>query len=62
MNKSFLLPVIFALCTIVLIFINILALMRLVPYLITLPLLFLSIYATIYTFTYRNVYRHRNYK
>jgi len=57
MQKTLLLPVIFALCTIILIFINILALMRLIPYLITLPLLFISIYLTFFTFAYRNVYR-----
>lgn len=62
MEKTLLLPFIFALCTIILIVINILALMRLIPYLITLPLLFISIYLTFFTFAYRKVYRgKRNY-
>jgi len=56
------LPIIFTLCTIILIAINFLALMRLVSFVITLPLLFISIYLTLHTFTYRKMYRGtRNY-
>lgn len=51
------LPFVFLCCTIVLIFLNLMALMRLLPYLVTLPLLFLSIYLTVFTFFYRNIYR-----
>ncbi|MBO1002968.1 hypothetical protein ACFSKI_02270 [Pseudogracilibacillus auburnensis] len=51
------LPIFFVFCTIILIILNLFALMRLIPYLITLPLLFLSIYLTIYTFTYRKMFR-----
>lgn len=33
--------------------------MRLLPVLVTLPLLFISIYITLYTFFNRNVFQHR---
>ncbi|MBP1947228.1 MULTISPECIES: hypothetical protein [Virgibacillus] len=52
-----LLPLIFLITTVIVIFLNILGLMQLIPLFITLPMLFISIYLTIYTFTHRNVYR-----
>lgn len=39
--------------------INLFGLMRLIPLYITIPLLFLSIYLTVFTITYRNAYRGR---
>ncbi|HLR61733.1 MAG TPA: hypothetical protein VK097_04750 [Lentibacillus sp.] len=54
-----LLPFIFLMLTIVAAFMNLLGLMQLIPLYITLPMLFISIYLTIYTFTHRNVYRGR---
>ncbi|WP_164669458.1 hypothetical protein [Virgibacillus doumboii] len=53
------LPFIFLMVTIIAVFLNILGLMQLIPIFITLPMLFISIYLTIYTFTHRNVYRGR---
>ncbi|GGJ95197.1 hypothetical protein GCM10007063_17150 [Lentibacillus kapialis] len=52
-----LLPFIFFVITVVAAFLNLLGLMQLIPLYITLPLLFISIYLTIFTFTHRNVYR-----
>ncbi|HLR72146.1 MAG TPA: hypothetical protein VK085_12050 [Pseudogracilibacillus sp.] len=57
MRSTAILSVFFALCTFVLIILNLFAFMRLISFFITLPLLFLSIYLTLYTFSYRNVYR-----
>lgn len=54
-----LLPYFFIILTFSAIILNIFGLMRLIPLYITLPLLFLSIYLTIYSFTHRNVYRGR---
>lgn len=51
------LPILFTITSIVLFFLNILALMRLIPLVITLPLLFLSLYLLIYTTSYRHMYR-----
>ncbi|HLS61470.1 MAG TPA: hypothetical protein VK044_10090 [Virgibacillus sp.] len=51
------LPFFFLLLTIVAVFLNILAFMKLITLFLTLPLLFISIYLTIYTFTHKRVYR-----
>ncbi len=52
-----LLPFIFLIVTIIAFFLNLFALMKLIPLFITLPLLFLSIYLTVFTFTHKRVYR-----
>ncbi|WP_217585921.1 hypothetical protein [Lentibacillus saliphilus] len=52
-------PVIFFFLTIVAFVLNIFGLMQLIPLYITLPLLFISIYATIFSFSHRNTYRGR---
>ncbi|MFD1360156.1 hypothetical protein [Lentibacillus salinarum] len=52
-----LLPFIFLIITLIAAFLNLLGLMRLIPLYITLPLLFISIYLTIFSFTHRRVYR-----
>jgi hypothetical protein len=52
-----LLPFIFLTVTIIAFFLNLFALMKLIPLFITLPLLFLSIYLTVFTFTHKRVYR-----
>ncbi|MDY0406171.1 hypothetical protein P5G51_012915 [Virgibacillus sp. 179-BFC.A HS] len=52
-----LLPVIFLVLAIVAFFLNFFALIGLIPLYITLPLLFISIYLTIFSFTHKNVYR-----
>jgi|GEM_PF-1457023 len=57
MRSSVYLPIFFAICTIALIIVNLFALMNLISYFVTLPLLFLSIYLTLYTFAYRKAYR-----
>ncbi|GEN30659.1 membrane protein implicated in regulation of membrane protease activity [Cerasibacillus quisquiliarum] len=49
----------FLIITIVSFFLNILGLMQLMPLYFTLPLLFFSIYFTIFSFTHRRVYRGR---
>jgi hypothetical protein len=54
-----LLPFLFFLLMIVAFYFNILGLMSLMPLYLTLPLLFLSIYLTLYSFMNRNVYRKR---
>ncbi|MBP2258265.1 hypothetical protein J2Z81_002236 [Virgibacillus campisalis] len=51
------LPFIFLVISILAFFLNLLALMKLIPLFITLPLLFLSIYLTIFSFTHKRVYR-----
>nr|WP_084715623.1 hypothetical protein [Virgibacillus sp. SK37] len=54
------LPFLFILLTLFAFFINILGLMSVIPLYITLPLLFISIYLTVYSFTNRptrRVYR-----
>lgn len=51
------LPFIFLMIMIIAIILNVFGLMQLIPLYITLPLLFISIYLTIYTFTHRKVYR-----
>jgi len=53
------LPLLFFLLMIVAFFFNILGLMSLMPLYVTLPLLFISIYLTLYSFMNRNVYRKR---
>nr|GGG78134.1 hypothetical protein GCM10011398_24160 [Virgibacillus oceani] len=52
-----LLPFLFLVMTIVAFFLNILGLMQLIPLFISLPLLFISLYLTIYTFTHKRVFR-----
>ncbi|RKQ32631.1 hypothetical protein D8M06_11880 [Oceanobacillus halophilus] len=52
-------PMLFLLLTLVAFFLNIFGLMQLIPPYITLPLLFISIYLTIYSFTNRKTYRRR---
>lgn len=51
------LPFLFLILTIITFILNFFALMNLIPLYITLPLLFISIYLTIYTFTHQKVYR-----
>lgn len=53
--RSLLIPLIFLLITVIIAFLNFLALMRLLPILVTLPLLFISIYLTLYSFFNRNI-------
>ncbi|WP_205317671.1 hypothetical protein [Oceanobacillus zhaokaii] len=50
-------PLIFILLTLFSFVLNILGLMQLIPLYFTLPLLFISIYLTIYSLTHRNIYR-----
>ncbi|MBU5468515.1 hypothetical protein KQI49_16965 [Virgibacillus sp. MSJ-26] len=52
-----LMPFLFLLLSIVAFVLNIFGLMRLIPLYFTLPLLFLSVYFTIYTFTHKRMYR-----
>ncbi|UJL47631.1 hypothetical protein KFZ58_07135 [Virgibacillus sp. NKC19-16] len=52
-----LLPFFFLLLTIFALVLNIFGLMQIIPLYITLPLLFLSLYLTIYSFTNRRMYR-----
>lgn len=51
--------IILIICTLTFAVINLFGLMRLIPLYITIPLLFLFIYLTVFTMTYRNVYRGR---
>lgn len=51
------LPFIFGFIAFVLFLLNILALMRLIPLVITLPLFFLSLYLMIYSASFRHMYR-----
>ncbi|GAA0444999.1 MAG: hypothetical protein ACQEWU_16055 [Bacillota bacterium] len=55
--KQFIQPLLFLLLTAVAFFLNILGLMQVIPLYITLPILFLAIYLTIYSFANRRVYR-----
>ena len=57
MLKSLSLAIIFFLISLLLIFLNLLAFMRLIPIYITLPLLFISLYLTLYYYTYRHAYQ-----
>ena len=50
-------PYIFLIITIIMIFLNFLAFMQVLSLLITLPLLFISIYMTLYSFMRKRVYR-----
>ncbi|TQS75805.1 hypothetical protein DX933_05920 [Ornithinibacillus gellani] len=52
-----LLPVIFTILVFIAFFLNILGLMRLIPLYITLPLLFLSIYLSIYSMTHKRTFK-----
>lgn len=52
-----LLPFFLLLLTIVIFILNLFAFMQLIPMLITLPLLFISIYVTLYSFTQKRSYR-----
>ncbi len=56
---SLLFRLLLVLCTIILIFLNLLALMRLLSPFITLPLLFVCLYITLYTFSQRRAFRYR---
>lgn len=51
------LPYLLLLITIIVIFLNFLAFMKVLPLMITLPLLFVSIYVTLYAFTRQRMYR-----
>lgn len=53
------LSLVFLIMTLFAAFANLLGLMQLIPLYITLPMLFISIYLTIYSFTHRHVYRGR---
>jgi len=59
MSNKIYVTVFLAICTLGLAVVNLFGLMRLIPLYMTIPLLFVSIYATLHTFTYRNVYRGR---
>lgn len=64
MRRYFYLPITFTIITILMSFLNLLAFMQLLPFWLTLPLLFFSIYLTLFTLTYRNMYKgvqRRNY-
>jgi len=50
-------PYLFLLLVIIAFVLNLFALMKLITLLITLPLLFISIYLTIYAFTHKRMYR-----
>lgn len=50
-------PFLWIIITIILFLLNLLALMQLLSLLITLPLLFISIYATLFSFTHKRTYR-----
>ncbi|TXL64077.1 hypothetical protein FHP05_10340 [Cerasibacillus terrae] len=54
-----LLPFLFLFLTIVAFFLNVLGLMKLIPLYFTIPLLFVSIYFTLFSFAHRHVYRGR---
>lgn len=51
------LPFLFLIMTIVAFFMTILGIMQLIPLFIALPLLFISIYLTLFTFTHKRVFR-----
>ncbi|WP_373895699.1 hypothetical protein ACUL41_11930 [Virgibacillus natechei] len=57
-----LLPFLFLFVTVFAFILNILGLMQIIPLYITLPLLFLSLYLTIYSFTHRRVYRGQKFE
>lgn len=50
-------PYLFLILMVFAFFLNILGFMRLIPLYITLPLLFISIYLTIFSFTHKNSFR-----
>ena len=51
------LPFLFLLLTFVAFILNLFAFMEVIPLFFTLPLLFISIYLTIFSFTHKRVYR-----
>ncbi|MEN2466747.1 hypothetical protein [Ornithinibacillus sp. FSL M8-0202] len=52
-----LLPYLFIILTLFAVLLNLFGLMQLIPIYITLPILFLCIYFTLFSFTHRNKYR-----
>ena len=54
-----LVPYLFFVLTIVAFFLNMLGLMKLIPLFITLPVLFISTYMTLFSFTHRRTFRGR---
>ncbi|GAB3059848.1 hypothetical protein [Virgibacillus ainsalahensis] len=52
-----LLPILFLILSIFAFIFNLFGLLQIIPLYFTLPLLFLSIYLTIYSFTHKRVYR-----
>ncbi|MEN2767631.1 hypothetical protein [Ornithinibacillus xuwenensis] len=54
-----LLPYLFIILTFFAVLLNIFGLMQLIPIYLTLPILFLCIYLTVFSFTHRNSYRGR---
>lgn len=50
-------PFLCLISTIVIFILNVFAFMQILPMLVTLPLLFISIYVTLYTFTQKRAYR-----
>lgn len=56
------LPLFLFIATIGLVFLHFFALMRLVPLIISAPLLFIAIYLTLYTFINRRTYQNRRKK
>src|SRR5690625_7560693 len=56
-GTSIMMPYIFFIITVIMIFLNFLAFMQVLSLLITLPFLFISIYMTLYSFMRNRVYR-----
>ncbi|HLR09669.1 MAG TPA: hypothetical protein VK136_10535 [Bacillota bacterium] len=54
-------PYLFFVLTVIAFFLNFLGLMKLIPLFITLPLLFISLYMTIFSFFHRRTFRGRMY-
>nr|WP_255584946.1 hypothetical protein [Virgibacillus sp. NKC19-3] len=57
-----LLPLFFLLLSVFALILNILGLMKIIPLYITLPLLFLSLFMTIYSFAHRRMYHGQKVK
>lgn len=60
-QKKNIMPMILICVTCLLILLNLLALLQIIPLLITLPLLFISIYCTLYSMRYRNTFRGKRF-
>lgn len=60
-RKKNMIPIILICVTCLLILLNFLALLRIIPLFITLPLLFISIYCTLYSIRYRQRFRRNRF-